>query len=978
MYTLALIRRTSAILLGLWVFFLSPVLLAQSITINNLPTGQIETPLFEAGMAQAYPALAINGFDCNASGHSCNKGLGFKQIIEALASPEENPELRAFFYAIANLAGAPLGTPSTRSIVKQNTLIAESRAFIAVATLILEENGINPSVLDLPAHQEAVSRFQEVFADVTYTQFDKSLSDDAVKWAGPLGSLARTIDFYLSLEQAYLHYGLTLPAFFSCNEKSALLTHLQDQIEIVDALGNTSVMDLSFIRILGIDVASIIRDISYDEVQGGNWPMKVHAAIGYASIVHQRPTTAGCSLFTPSEAYERWLGRALRSAGGPNHENRSHHWAYQTGKGQRFWAEGPFYFNYGLATVLPFWHAARLQDLLNENDDFDIADPFRSDWFLEPLHAFADVVTPEGATPPLEDGNKIPMEAAHLLRWSPAYGDASIGSKFSWIAASHPTLPSADLWMHALALPVNTTFTPPLSEVTTETYPEHPQQMILRRDGQSGSCDKLPADRQRPCHYILINGETTAAIRPGEGHEQSDQLQLLYYVDDTSFLIDGGYDSAPGIQNSTWNAYRNHNVMTADQLSMQGGHGGLPGPIVGLSCTRTTSSAIGEITLPAACMYADHNPVEVWQHSQHGRVDVIEAGISIYPDSPQGNDEVFYERTLFFIDDPDAPYLVDINAAQAKETLAQTDIALTMQYHGNAALSEKEDVQSTAFWRALWAAPDSLGQSPQTGSHDLFIQSFAIESDYVIELKSEITRELSIGGLASGEGLNVEKLSLSNIRADAIAAPSHTTVAFIQPRLSTASTYSNAFVDITNFSEVLPRLWQVFTWQIDTETTDVLFVRAASTDSNPTLEAPLALPSGKWTVDKMYQSPGISFDTNTNVLTLDGETNAGFIRFSSNLSVGNETPSGHQVNLGQNVPNPFSTQTRIHFEIPTAQHVQLEIYDALGRLVTSLFNGIKTAGKHSIDWQPKSLSHGIYFYRLQSESEVLIKQLTLL
>ena len=43
-------------------------------------------------------------------------------------------------------------------------------------------------------------------------------------------------------------------------------------------------------------------------------------------------------------------------------------------------------------------------------------------------------------------------------------------------------------------------------------------------------------------------------------------------------------------------------------------------------------------------------------------------------------------------------------------------------------------------------------------------------------------------------------------------------------------------------------------------------------------------------------------------------------------------------NLYQNYPNPFNPVTNVRFDIPRSSHVELIIYDALGRKVATLVN----------------------------------------
>ena len=55
--------------------------------------------------------------------------------------------------------------------------------------------------------------------------------------------------------------------------------------------------------------------------------------------------------------------------------------------------------------------------------DHNFTDPFRSNWFLNPLRWLADTSTPDGKTMPLDDGNKARMYNTRLLGWDGTYGD---------------------------------------------------------------------------------------------------------------------------------------------------------------------------------------------------------------------------------------------------------------------------------------------------------------------------------------------------------------------------------------------------------------------------------------------------------------------------------------------------------------------------------------------------------------------------
>lgn len=83
--------------------------------------------------------------------------------------------------------------------------------------------------------------------------------------------------------------------------------------------------------------------------------------------------------------------------------------------------------------------------------------------------------------------------------------------------------------------------------------------------------------------------------------------------------------------------------------------------------------------------------------------------------------------------------------------------------------------------------------------------------------------------------------------------------------------------------------------------------------------------------------------------------------------------------LFQNYPNPFNEATTIGYRLPQKAHVRLEIFDALGRRVTTLVNTQEPPGNHQIIWRAENNSSGVYFYKLtagnfkKTEKMVLLK-----
>ena len=82
--------------------------------------------------------------------------------------------------------------------------------------------------------------------------------------------------------------------------------------------------------------------------------------------------------------------------------------------------------------------------------------------------------------------------------------------------------------------------------------------------------------------------------------------------------------------------------------------------------------------------------------------------------------------------------------------------------------------------------------------------------------------------------------------------------------------------------------------------------------------------------------------------------------------------------LSQNYPNPFNPTTMIEFAVPEATEVTLEVFSINGQRVATLLNGSVQAGQHSVSFDATNLSSGIYLYRLQAGSEVMMRQMTLI
>lgn len=68
--------------------------------------------------------------------------------------------------------------------------------------------------------------------------------------------------------------------------------------------------------------------------------------------------------------------------------------------------------------------------------------------------------------------------------------------------------------------------------------------------------------------------------------------------------------------------------------------------------------------------------------------------------------------------------------------------------------------------------------------------------------------------------------------------------------------------------------------------------------------------------------------------------------------------------LYQNYPNPFNPSTTIAFDLVQADHVTLKIFNPMGEEVSVLRDQPMTAGHHTVNFNARSLTSGLYFYTI--------------
>ena len=82
--------------------------------------------------------------------------------------------------------------------------------------------------------------------------------------------------------------------------------------------------------------------------------------------------------------------------------------------------------------------------------------------------------------------------------------------------------------------------------------------------------------------------------------------------------------------------------------------------------------------------------------------------------------------------------------------------------------------------------------------------------------------------------------------------------------------------------------------------------------------------------------------------------------------------------LYQNYPNPFNPATQIEYEIIARTHVKIEVFDAIGKRITTLADEYYEPGIYHIRFDGSTLTSGVYYCRMYSGAKTVTKPLILL
>jgi hypothetical protein len=127
----------------------------------------------------------------------------------------------------------------------------------------------------------------------------------------------------------------------------------------------------------------------------------------------------------------------------------------------------------------------------------------------------------------------------------------------------------------------------------------------------------------------------------------------------------------------------------------------------------------------------------------------------------------------------------------------------------------------------------------------------------------------------------------------------------------------------------------------------------------------------------IYYPAPLDTTTWTGKIEIDNVRLVGFAGSQILLGV-NEGNIVKKFALYDNYPNPFNPTTVIRFDVAKEIKVQIKVFDILGREVTTLVNGVKTAGSYEVEFNASKLTSGSYFVRMTAGDFVRVQKMILM
>ena len=116
-------------------------------------------------------------------------------------------------------------------------------------------------------------------------------------------------------------------------------------------------------------------------------------------------------------------------------------------------------------------------------------------------------------------------------------------------------------------------------------------------------------------------------------------------------------------------------------------------------------------------------------------------------------------------------------------------------------------------------------------------------------------------------------------------------------------------------------------------------------------------------------------DDATIIITQDVIT--GFIIYYDFTSDVQEAETSSTLAFSGITPNPVENETKVSYTLPTVGQTTVEVFDALGNSVTTLFNGIGNQGMNTVNWnvQNDNVANGVYTIKVTHNGVSIINTL---
>ena len=199
------------------------------------------------------------------------------------------------------------------------------------------------------------------------------------------------------------------------------------------------------------------------------------------------------------------------------------------------------------------------------------------------------------------------------------------------------------------------------------------------------------------------------------------------------------------------------------------------------------------------------------------------------------------------------------------------------------------------------------------------------------------------------------------------------------------SLYASIPIDTTNFSIVNLVADSYLSdaeldWVYEKGEIRFLLVNDELIHSGPIIQINLnrkkALNSAEFTISSVVADEITDLKFNLPSITAELPTKLGVFTDKAREQLSEYLPS--EIQLLPAFPNPFNPETTISFNLPQQTRVKLDVISQLGQTVSTLIQSNLSKGKHSLRFNASSLSSGVYFIRLQTESGQIIQKVTLI